>query len=322
MVSTPIRYFDIAFNATDSMFQGKYHGKVKHASDLKAVVLRAKEAGVRTMMFTGGSLSESKEALELAEEYGAYSTAGIHPTRASEMDSDPKGYLARLSDLIRQGKGDGKGKGRIIAIGECGLDYDRLHFSPISSQIPHFELQLSLASEHSLPLFLHSRAAHQDFLRIMRDHQAKWAPSGGVVHSFTGPKNEMEDMIQLGLFIGINGCSLKTEEGLDMVKALPLDKLLLETDAPYCSITTSHASNVHLQSLPPALQELYSPPANKPEKFKEGQAVKSRLEPCGIGRVAWVVANVKGISLEEVAQAAWENSVKLFKLQDEETLEA
>ena len=128
----------------------------------------------------------------------------------------------------------------------------------------------------------------------------------------------------MGLYIGINGCSLKTEENLDVVKHLPLDRLMLETgtsaavvgkvlvlipDAPWCSITTSHASHAHL---PPADSPLLLSKVNKPEKFKEGQGVKGRMEPCEVGVIAHVVASVKGVPVEEVADAAWANTIKLF----------
>ncbi|KAL7414391.1 Mg-dependent DNase [Mrakia frigida] len=317
----PHKFIDIAFNATDSMFKGVYHGKPRHPDDLHDVLLRSKAAGVSTCILTGGSLSESQEALELAEKHGVYSTVGLHPTRSNEMEEDPVGYLAALDALISKGKKGGKGKGRVVAIGECGLDYDRLHFCPSSIQKTHFLSQLSLARTHSLPLFLHSRAAHRDFIDILRSRSEDWKARGGVVHSFTGTKEEMEEILELdrSLFVGINGCSLKTEEGLEMVRGIPLERLMLETDSPYCTPTTSHASHAHLITLPPTLAALYSPTSsNKPDKFKAGEAVKGRMEPSGIGRVAWVVAKVKGVEMEVVVKAVWENTVRMFGLEEEE----
>lgn len=110
---------------------------------------------------------------------------------------------------------------------ECGLDYDRLFFSPKDVQLRHFALHFDLAAKHGLPLFLHDRNTSGDFLRIMRAHRHR--VPGGVVHSFTGTAGEAKEYLDMGLQLGINGCSLKTEENLAVVRGLPLDRLLLET---------------------------------------------------------------------------------------------
>lgn len=88
-------------------------------------------------------------------------------------------------------------------------------------------------------------------------------------------------------------------------------------DAPWCSLTTSHASHRHLVNLPSDLAALYGPPQVAPEKFTDGKGVKGRMEPCGVGRVAWVVAQAKGISMEEVCSFAYDNTIKLFGLEDD-----
>lgn len=108
-------------------------------------------------------------------------------------------------------------------------DYDRLHFSPKEMQLTHFASQLYLSKKHGLPLFLHSRAAHGDLIKILREHKADWEDQGGVVHSFTGTLIEMQELVAEGLFIGLNGCSLKTEENLSVAAAVPLERLMLET---------------------------------------------------------------------------------------------
>lgn len=122
--------------------------------------------------------------------------------------------------------------GFTVAFGEIGLDYDRLFFSPKDPQLKYFEAQLDLAVEIQLPLFLHSRAASEDFERLLAPRLAK-LPKRGLVHSFTGTLEEMNRMVALGLDIGVNGCSLKTEENLEVVKAIPLDRLQVETDGPW-----------------------------------------------------------------------------------------
>lgn len=129
------------------------------------------------------------------------------------------------------------------------------------------------------------------------------------MHSFTGTQEEMERLVELGLDIGVNGCSLKTEENLAVVKAIPLERLQIETDAPWCEIRPSHASSKYLSkdSGAPVL-----PKAVKKEKFVQGAMVKGRNEPCTIGLVAHVVAGVKGVSVEEVCEAAWANTRRMF----------
>jgi TatD DNase family protein len=127
---------------------------------------------------------------------------------------------------------EAKNSGHVVAFGEFGLDYDRLFLSAKEPQLKYFEAQLDLAVEIQLPLFLHSRAAHEDFERLLAPRLEK-LPQRGLVHSFTGTLEEMEKLVALGLDIGINGCSLKTEENLEVVKAIPLDRIQIETDGPW-----------------------------------------------------------------------------------------
>jgi len=317
-----LRYIDIGVNLTDPVFRGRHRGSQKHPDDFDDMIKRSSAAGVKTMIITGGSLKESREALKLAAEKGLYATTGCHPTRSKEFETyqgGPERYLQALDKLI----GDHlEGKGRVVAIGECGLDYDRLHFAPVSTQKTHFRSQLALAKKYHLPLFLHSRAAHSDFTKILREEGfgvegGRGAGArGGVVHSFTGGKEEMEELIEMGFHISINGCGLKTEANLEVTKAIPLDKLMLETDAPWCTLTSTHASRKHISTLPAVLTNLYFPPSCKPERFVPGQMVKGRNEPCAIGGVAWVIAQLKGVPLEDVVEAAWRNTVEVFGLDD------
>ncbi|KAK7755866.1 hypothetical protein SLS62_002153 [Diatrype stigma] len=142
-----------------------------------------------------------------------------------------------------------KKKSPLVALGEFGLDYDRLHYSPRALQLHAFGAQLDLALRLSppLPLFLHSRAAHGDFVSLLK---AKFGSrlegllgrgAGAVVHSFTGTAAELRELLDLGLHIGVNGCSLKTAENCDVVRgAVGLGKIMLETDGPWCEIRPSH----------------------------------------------------------------------------------
>ncbi|KAH7885939.1 hypothetical protein F5I97DRAFT_1809425, partial [Phlebopus sp. FC_14] len=312
-------------NLIDPAFRGTYHGKKKHEDDLGAVLERSRLAGVKSMIITGGSLQESRHAIDLAREYGFYASVGCHPTRSDEFDHYPGGpdiYLLALDELIQDNI---KGKGRVVAIGECGLDYDRIHFASKDVQKQYFRLQLSLAKKHHLPLFLHSRAAHDDLVTILREEGfggnggEAVGGKGGVVHSFTGTVEEAIEIMDMGFHIGVNGCSMKTGANLQAVRAIRLDKLLLETGnifhAPWCSMTSTHASKIYLDSLPASLRPCYFPPAVKPESFVRGKAVKGRNEPSAVGGVAWVVHQLNdGISFKEFSEKAYRNTLQLFSL--------
>ncbi|KAK7064361.1 deoxyribonuclease tatd [Favolaschia claudopus] len=323
------RFIDIAVNLTDPVFRGTYRGKQKHEDDMSSMLERARHAGVRSLIITGTSLEESREAVLLAEQLGFYCTVGCHPTRVTEFDEYKGGsesYLLALEEMIANHR---HGKGRAVAIGECGLDYDRLHFAPQDVQKKYFRSQLSLAKKYHLPLFLHSRAAHSDFVAILReegfgsDGGSAVGGQGGVVHSFTGSPEEALELMDMGFYIGhassINGCSLKTEENIRTAKVIRPDRLLFETDAPWCSMTGGHSSKQYLSSLSPALKDSYFPPSTKSENFVLGKAVKGRNEPCSVGSVAWVLSILQDMPLETVTETAFKNTVDLFALDlDEE----
>ncbi|EIW86875.1 Mg-dependent DNase [Coniophora puteana RWD-64-598 SS2] len=321
-VTKAYRFIDIGVNLTDPVFRGIYHGRKKHEDDFLAILERSRAAGVKSMIVTGGSLSESTEALKLAEKHGLYATIGCHPTRSSEFDKHPEGPLAYLDALDKLLASNGQGKGRGVAIGECGLDYDRTHFAAKDVQQKAFRLQLGLAKKYHMPLFLHSRAAHQDFVQILREEglgenggQANGA-KGGVVHSFTGTSEEMEELMNMGFHIGFNGCSLKTDDNLRVVKGVRLDKLLLETDAPWCSMTTTQASRAHIDTLPADLRAQFFPSTTKPESFVHGKPTKGRNEPTAIGGVAWVVHKLHpDIPFENITEMIYKNTVDLFGLE-------
>ncbi|KAL1968811.1 hypothetical protein VTN77DRAFT_1172 [Rasamsonia byssochlamydoides] len=303
-----LRYIDIGINLGDPVFRGNYNGKQVHDDDLADIIERAREVGCEKFMVTGSDLEESERAVQLAREYPGfcYATVGVHPCQAKLFDSFPGGpskLLEQLKELALKSKESGEA----VAFGEIGLDYDRLFLSPKDQQLKYFEAQLDLAIEIQLPLFLHSRAASEDFERLLAPRLDK-LPKKGLVHSFTGTLEEMQRLVDLGLDIGVNGCSLKTEENLEVVKAIPLDRIQIETDGPWCEIRASHASAKYLDDAP-AL-----PKAVKKEKWQKGCMVKGRNEPAAIVHVAHVIAKVKGISVEEVCEAAWNNSVKMFGL--------
>ncbi|KAI9371552.1 hypothetical protein BJX61DRAFT_511112 [Aspergillus egyptiacus] len=294
---TTLKYVDIGINLSDPVFQGNYHGKQVHDSDLDDIIQRARDVGCRKFMVTGSDLEESKRAIEIAQKYTGlcYATVGVHPCQAKLFDSFPGGP-EKMLDELRSLALEAKEAGHAVAFGEIGLDYDRLFLSPKEPQLKYFEAQLDLAVEIQLPLFLHSRAASEDFEKLLAPRLER-LPKRGLVHSFTGTLEEMNRIVALGLDVGVNGCSLKTEENLEVVKAIPLDRLQIETDGPWCEIRPSHASSKFLEGAPPL------PKAVKKEKWQKGYMVKGRNEPVAIVQVAHVIAMIKGITVEEVCQA-------------------
>ncbi|KAL4938993.1 hypothetical protein BDV06DRAFT_199735 [Aspergillus oleicola] len=309
--STTLKYVDIGINLSDPVFKGNYHGKQVHDDDMDDIVQRAREVGCQKFMVTGSDLEESKRAIEIAQKYPGfcYATVGVHPCQAKHFDSFPGGPTKLLHE-IKSLALEAKKAGHAVAFGEFGLDYDRLFLSAKEPQLKYFEAQLEIAVELQLPLFLHSRAASEDFERLLAPRLEK-LPKRGLVHSFTGTSEEMQRLVALGLDIGVNGCSLKTEENLEVVKAIPLDRIQIETDGPWCEIRPSHASSKFLSGAPPL------PRAVKKEKWQKGCMVKGRNEPVAIAQVAHVIAAVKGTTVEEVCEAAWANSIKMFGLGEE-----
>ncbi|KAH8428764.1 TatD family hydrolase [Aspergillus melleus] len=231
--SKPLRYVDIGINLSDPVFRGEYHGRQVHDSDLDDIIQRARDGGCEKFMVTGSDLEESRRAIELAQAYPGfcYATVGVHPCQAKLFDEYPEG-AAKMLEEVKTMALESKQAGHAVAFGEIGLDYDRLFLSPKEPQLKYFAAQLDLAVEIQLPLFLHSRAASEDFEQLLAPRLAK-LPKRGLVHSFTGTLEEMNRMVAIGLDIGVNGCSLKTEENLEVVKAIPLDRLQIETDGPW-----------------------------------------------------------------------------------------
>ena len=203
---------------------------------------------------------------------------------------------------------EAKESGHCVAFGEIGLDYDRLTLCPKDIQLEYFAKQLDIAIEVGLPLFLHSRAAHEDFKHLLEQRLGS-LPRRGVVHSFTGTEREMRELVEMGFDIGINGCSLKSGESVEVVRKLPLERMQLETDGPWCEMRLTHASAEFVKDMGEARWK-----SVKKERWVEGAMVKGRNEPCMIAKVAWAVARIKGVGLAELTDRAWGNSVGMFGL--------
>ncbi|KAL8829004.1 MAG: hypothetical protein Q9170_006353 [Blastenia crenularia] len=317
--STELRYADlhslqVGINLTDSTYRGFYnhHSQPSHPTDIPHLLHRASSVGVQKYLITGSDLEQSVQAIELSKQYpgSCYATVGVHPCSAKKFERANGGGEEMLGEL-REVAETGMRQGWVKAFGEIGLDFDRLMLSGREAQERWFGRQLEVAVELQLPLFLHSRAAHTAFLSMLKPHLSR-LPRRGLVHSFTGTISEMCELIELGFHIGINGCSLKTEANLEVVKEVPLDRLQLETDGPWCEIRATHAGTKYLKEYKEPFKKV------KKEKWEEGAGVKGRNEPAEIVKVAWVVAGVKGVRVEEVVEAAWRNSVGMFELGCEE----
>jgi TatD DNase family protein len=197
---------DIGANLTHSAF----------AADLDEVLARARQAGVETIIVTGTTVEESRQASSLGMPF----TAGVHPHHARDCNEQTIPQLKLLSE-----------NRRCVAIGECGLDFNR-NYSPHPDQEKWFVAQLELGLELAKPLFLHSRDAHPRFAQILKSHSVRKA----VAHCFTGERDELHAYLELDLYIGITGWICDERRGkhlLELVREIPRDRLLLETDSPY-----------------------------------------------------------------------------------------
>ncbi|MET0293044.1 MAG: TatD family hydrolase [Steroidobacteraceae bacterium] len=260
-------WIDIGVNLTHESFAG----------DLPEVLGRARDAGLVHQVVTGTSVESSRAALSLVRSQPPgtmTATAGVHPHHASQLDQRALGELRALA-----------ASPEIVAVGECGLDYFR-NFSPQADQLAAFRAQLELAVESELPVFLHERDAHRDFLALVGEYRPKLV--GGVAHCFTGGPAEVEAYLALDLHIGVTGWVCDERRGSALQAAVPLipaDRLMLETDAPYL--------------LPRSLR-----PAPKTR----------RNEPAWLLETARTVAALRGESLESLAEHTTRTARRFFGL--------
>ena len=205
--------FDIGVNLTSSQF----------AKDRDDVVARAFDAGVNGLLITGTNLRESQQAQKLARQYSScWSTAGVHPHDSSQWQAATEEAIIELA-----------AQPEVVAIGECGLDFNR-NFSTPEEQERAFVAQLRIAAELNMPVFMHCRDAHERFMTLLEPWLDKLP--GAVLHCFTGTREEMQACVARGIYIGITGWVCDERRGLELRELLPLipaEKLLIETDAPY-----------------------------------------------------------------------------------------
>ena len=205
---------DIGVNLTNSRFD----------KDRAEVISRAQAAGVKGLILTGTSIEESQQAQVMAQQWPqyCYSTAGVHPHDAKTV-TDLSLPSIRALALTPQ----------VVAIGECGLDFNR-DFSPRPQQEAVFEAQLALAAELNMPVFMHCRDAHERFMAILKPWRDKLPAA--VLHCFTGSEQELKECLALDLHIGITGWVCDERRGTELreiIRHIPDDRLMIETDCPY-----------------------------------------------------------------------------------------
>jgi len=252
----------------------------RFAKDIEETLDRAQQAGVEKLILTGTSVEESRAVVELCQSYAEafpemlYATAGIHPHDASTLDSES---ISVLRELAAQPE--------IVAIGEMGLDFNR-NFSTPAEQEKAFEAQLELAVELQLPVFLHERDAADRQLQILKSYRDDLVDA--VTHCFTGSKQALFGYLDLNMHIGITGwiCDEKRGEELQqLVNNIPLERLMVETDAPYLL------------------------PKNMPEPPKG-----KRNEPEFLPWVIEGVAKYREESCDQLASATTANAARFFRL--------
>jgi TatD DNase family protein len=251
--------------------------------DRDAVIARAREAGLVAIVTIGANLASSRAAVALAEQHDfVYATVGVHPHDAKSASPT---VLKELHALAQHPK--------VVAIGEIGLDYYR-DLSPRSIQRRAFADQLALAAELALPVVIHSRDAYDDVLDILCDWAIPPCPSGasppraggteggnGVIHSYSGGPERLDEVLEMGFYIGISGPVTfpKAERLREVAATVVLDRLLIETDCPYLT----------------------------PQPYRG-----RRNEPAYVRYVAQEIARVRGVPEKTVAQAAADNTCRLF----------
>lgn len=202
--------FDTHSHYADSAFDG----------DRDELLAALPDKGVRFAALAGSSMQDSAENVALAQKYGyIYAAVGVHPESVDETPSD---YREKLTELVKSSE-------KVRAIGEIGLDYHYENYDR-DKQILFFRQQLELARELSLPVIVHSRNASEDTLDILKEYRP-----AGVVHCFSGSAEVAREVIKLGMYIGFTGVLTfkNAKKALRALEAVPLDRLLLETDCPY-----------------------------------------------------------------------------------------
>ncbi|CRH03027.1 TatD-like deoxyribonuclease, putative [Plasmodium relictum] len=225
-------------------------------------------------------------------------------------DEKDENYLESLKKRIINNSN------RIVSIGEIGLDFDRLFFCPKYIQIKYFIYQLKLAEIFRLPIFLHMRNCSDNFFEILEKYKPLIEEVGAVIHSFTDKEEIIERISNYkNLYIGVNGCSLKTFENINTVKKIPLNLLLLETDAPWCSIKKTHASYHFIKEKYEKRNYTNLKKIKNVIQCDDTTIFKERNEPYNIRDIAEITYKIKepNITFEAFCKKIRCNTLSLFK---------
>ena len=238
--------------------------------DLEQVIQRAMESGVEHIFTVGTEKKGWMRALEIAHSHpSVYAILGVHPHNAKEIDEET---YSTLRKLCRDEK--------VRAYGEIGLDFYR-NLSPRDVQLRRFREQIGLAKEIGLPVVIHDRQAHRETLEILKSEKA--GECKGIIHCFSGDYEMAKDCIEMGFYISVPGTiTYKNADGFqEIVKRLPLETLLIETDAPFLA----------------------------PVPFRG-----KRNEPSFVRYTAQKVAEIKKVSFEKIAEMTTENAFQIYHL--------
>ncbi|KFD51531.1 hypothetical protein M514_07581 [Trichuris suis] len=287
--AAPYQLVDIGANLTGPAFNNR---------DLEAVLGRAKDSGVCKIIVTGTSVDVTKEAMRLCRLYPdyLYFTAGTHPHDAKHFTPE---CIDRLEELA--------GQPECVAIGECGLDFNRM-FSPRETQLKVFDAQVQLACKLKKPLFVHEREAHEALVAILKKYEGQLREV--VIHCFTGTMEEAKAYLDMGFYIGLTGYLWKdtVEHGVKFMlknRLLPLNRLLVETDAPYMY------PNIRAKKLSQDIKDKISSHASS---FVLNHCSFQRNEPCSLPATVEMIAAYANVSPDEVALRTTMNAVKIFGL--------
>jgi TatD DNase family protein len=241
----------------------------KFAEDRHAVLAALPKAGISGVMNAASDLDSAEFGIKLAEKYDyVWASAGIHPHEAKDASKD---YIERLAALLS--------KPKVQALGEIGLDY-HYDFSPRETQLAVFERQLELAMELDMPVIIHDREAHAETLRLLKKHRPR-----GVVHCYSGSAEMVTELLKLGLYIGFTGVITfaNARKTVEAASAVPLERLLIETDCPYMA----------------------------PTPFRG-----KRCDSTMIGKTCEALSDIKGVSTEELAEITDTNARVLYNIRE------
>ena len=261
--------FDICVNIYSDRFD----------TDREQVLERAWNAGLNYISITGSCLPSTEQALTYAQKFPQKicATAGFHPHNAAEAEEYNGEPLNKMEQYIKENP-------LVKAIGECGLDYNR-GFSPIDVQKRVFEKHVEWHKEYKKPLFLHQRDAFDDFVSILTSNLPS-TPINGIVHCFTENREKLRRVLDMGMYVGVTGWVCDPKRGVDLREAvpyIPLDRLMIETDAPWLT-----------------------PKDMRPKPHK------GRNEPAFLAHISQKIAELKGISVDEIRRTTEENARRFF----------